>query len=441
MEYMGGGSCLDILKPGPVPEQYVAIICRELLSGLEYLHREGKIHRDVKAANVLLAKSGEVKLADFGVAAQLSNIKSQRHTFVGTPFWMAPEVIQQEGYNTAADIWSLGITALEMAYGEPPNAAIHPMKVLFLIPKEPAPRLEGAYSKEFKEFAAACLNKDPEERPTATELLRYRFIQNAGSVTRVKEMIERKHSWDGARVDRVAKTRIYEDTIKAHGNPLIPAEDDGWIFDTIKPDPIAIHEDAQKPKSPLKENVVLDQINVDKHTQKRRKVTSPGKTEQLQDTLQELSINDNLKKSRLIMRKISNWGNTSVGNTAIFRPQDNQRKLLQRAEDYDSVSTKPSTTRTSHTASSSISDPFSDQENEAPGNDQETMQLSKEDLLGNRLFTNAIETASQEMYAETNFQESQDAIAHIADGFAYLNNVDPEGLLLLVKSMILKVEM
>ncbi|KHN98931.1 Serine/threonine-protein kinase domain protein [Metarhizium album ARSEF 1941] len=195
MEFCAGGSCADLMKPGLIGEDYIAIMLRELLLGLDYLHSDKKLHRDIKAANVLLGSGGQVKLADFGVSGQLSATMTKKNTFVGTPFWMAPEVIKQSGYDHKADIWSLGITALELANGEPPYADIHPMKVLFLIPKNPAPRLEGNFTKAFKDFVELCLQRDPKDRPTARDLLRHPFIRKAKKTTYLTELIERHSRW------------------------------------------------------------------------------------------------------------------------------------------------------------------------------------------------------------------------------------------------------
>lgn len=196
MEYLSGGSCLDLLQPGPFSEEFIAIILRELIHGLDYLHSEGKIHRDIKCANILLSGQGQVKLADFGVAAQLSYQKSKRNTFVGTPFWMAPEVIRQQSYNGKADIWSMGITAIEMAKGVPPLSEIHPMRVLLLIPKSDPPVLEeDLFSEGIRDFVKICLTKEPRLRPNTRDLLCHPFIQSAKHCSALQELIERFQNW------------------------------------------------------------------------------------------------------------------------------------------------------------------------------------------------------------------------------------------------------
>lgn len=193
MEYCGAGSVSDImrLRKKTLTEDEIATILSDTLKGLEYLHLRRKIHRDIKAGNILLNTEGHAKLADFGVAGQLTDTMAKRNTVIGTPFWMAPEVIQEIGYDCVADMWSLGITALEMAEGKPPYGDIHPMRAIFMIPTKPPPsfREPDQWTPEFIDFVSRCLVKNPEERATASEMLQHEFIGNAKPPTILGQMI------------------------------------------------------------------------------------------------------------------------------------------------------------------------------------------------------------------------------------------------------------
>lgn len=214
MEYCGGGSCADLLKCHKfLNEDVVCFIVRETLKGLEYLHSERKIHRDIKAANILLTSSGNVKLADFGVSGQITATHVRKDTFVGTPFWMAPEIITRKtGYNEKVDIWSLGITTIELVTGSPPYSDHEPMKILFQIPKNPAPLLTGStYSDYLKEFVRFCLIKNPSHRPSASILLKTKFIRQCRRHINLVPLIQQKDKWMQTHRPNAKKPRYHID--------------------------------------------------------------------------------------------------------------------------------------------------------------------------------------------------------------------------------------
>ncbi len=186
MEYCAGGSVSDVMHAlgRPLEEDMIAYVCSEVLKGLSYLHSNGRVHRDIKCGNILLTDQGEVKLADFGVAAQLTSTLSKRNTFIGTPHWMAPEVIQSSSYDGKVDVWALGITAIEMAERYPPRWRVNPNRVIFMVVRDPAPHLAepNSWTLSFQDFISQCLMKDPKSRPTTRLLQQHKFVNtSAGS--------------------------------------------------------------------------------------------------------------------------------------------------------------------------------------------------------------------------------------------------------------------
>ncbi|XP_055608416.1 serine/threonine-protein kinase mig-15 isoform X11 [Uranotaenia lowii] len=235
MEYCGAGSVTDLVKSTKgqsLKEEWIAYICREILRGLSYLHTNKVIHRDIKGQNVLLTDNAEVKLVDFGVSAQLDKTIGRRNTFIGTPYWMAPEVIacdenRDATYDNRSDLWSLGITALEMAESQPPLCDLHPMRALFLIPRNPPPRLKSKkWSKKFHGFIDTVLVKDYHQRPYTEQLLKHPFIKEQPTERQVriqlKDHIDRckKRKQEKERDDyRYSGSENEEEDVQTAGEP------------------------------------------------------------------------------------------------------------------------------------------------------------------------------------------------------------------------------
>ncbi|KAI0368280.1 Pkinase-domain-containing protein [Pilatotrama ljubarskyi] len=258
MEYAQGGSVRTLMKAckdGVLEEKYVAVITREVLNGLSYLHKSAIIHRDLKAANILITAVGKVMICDFGVSALLVTASSKRNTLVGTPHWMAPEVAHASAYDTKADIWSLGIMIYEMIKGSAPNSHIVDQhKLIQLIPRMKPPRLaEGEGSKELRDFVAACLRESPSDRLSADELSKTKWIQTVRKtpVTILKDLILRYDAWikgGGSRASMAAPLPWEEEEEREReiqAGSDFEQEENPWEFDTVRGQSISSVEEFE----------------------------------------------------------------------------------------------------------------------------------------------------------------------------------------------------
>jgi len=198
MEYMGGGcltDCLEIFSYLQLAEDQIAFVAKEVLKGLRFIHHHHRVHRDIKSDNILMGQNGSIKIADFGYAAQLTEERSKRTTIVGTPYWMAPELIRGENYDQKVDIWSLGIMIMEMSEGEPPYMDLPPLRALFFITTKGIPGLKNPekWSNDFKEFLNQCLSVDSTQRPESSVLLQHQYLTKACAQNDFKNVVEKTH--------------------------------------------------------------------------------------------------------------------------------------------------------------------------------------------------------------------------------------------------------
>ena len=338
---------------------------------------------------------------------------------------MAPEVIQQAGYDFKADIWSLGVTAMEMVQGEPPNASTHPMKALFLIPKAPAPRLEGnEYSRNLKDFVAACLIKDPDRRPTAAELLQHKFIRTAGSTELLQELISRRvGSGEASRSESYPK--YYAETLTLLEGTQ---NSDDWVFETVKALPSASHQ-FQDGVSPVRGNT---QVQV---SYAESMVESPAVDERLTIPRADQQIARSIvRKVTTVRRRFSSHG----GSTKRSPKSEGKRRPLGPSLDFgNSASTVRQFQRLSEGCEGE-----NDENHKSTGEHQRSKlnTVTKEALLGRRAFSHVIDPAFHELSAQTASHAKREHLSRVAQAWNVLNQEDAEGEYQLLCHIIDKIQ-
>ncbi|KAK3798847.1 hypothetical protein RRG08_007204 [Elysia crispata] len=338
MEYCGAGSVSDImrLRNKTLTEEEISCILYYTLKGLEYLHSRRKIHRDIKAGNILLNTEGHAKLADFGVAGQLSDTMAKRNTVIGTPYWMAPEVIQEIGYDCVADIWSLGITALEMAEGKPPYGDIHPMRAIFMIPTKPPPsfRKPDKWSPEFIDFVSKCLVKNPELRATAAELLEHDFIKNRAPCTVLLQMIQEAKEILEAQANIVINGDDSGDEDETDGTMVKKTDQEGTMKaqpeSTLTPSgTVVVNSEASTLQSELGTMVINADSDSEDGTMKRHSTASGGKEQYRPSYLDHFDKQDQEKQEKAKNAAITAANNNSNNQQQQQSPRHNNQQQQQ----------------------------------------------------------------------------------------------------------------
>ncbi|XP_063068420.1 mitogen-activated protein kinase kinase kinase kinase 4-like isoform X2 [Engraulis encrasicolus] len=318
MEFCGAGSITDLVKNtkgNTLKEDWIAYISREILRGLAHLHAHHVIHRDIKGQNVLLTENAEVKLVDFGVSAQLDRTVGRRNTFIGTPYWMAPEVIACDEnpdatYDYRSDLWSCGITAIEMAEGAPPLCDMHPMRALFLIPRNPPPRLKSKkWSKKFFSFIESCLVKNYTQRPPTDQLLKHPFIRDQPNERQVR--IQLKDHIDRTRKKRGEKDETEyeysgseeeeEDPPEAEGEPSsivnVPGES------TLRRDFIRLQQENKERSEALRRQQLLQEQQLREQEEYKRQLLAERQKRIEQQKEQRRRLEEQQRREREMRRQ------------------------------------------------------------------------------------------------------------------------------------------